>query len=67
MRGLVARLATRRIAFGWTVASPPPPRGTPPPGAGARRPGPSRDYDYEGTAHEVDEPDPELERGDDRA
>ncbi len=67
MRGLVARLATRRIAFGWTVASPPPPRGTPPPGTGARHPGPSRAYDYEGTAHEVDEPDPELERGDDRA
>jgi UPF0716 protein FxsA len=58
LRGLVTRLAKRRVGFAWTVASPPP-RG---PQAGpSGRSRPSQTYDYEGTAHEVTEPPPELE------
>jgi len=61
----VARLARRRISFAWTVASPPPRPSThggygPP---RRPRPGPSRGYDYEGTAHEVTDPSGELPRG----
>jgi UPF0716 protein FxsA len=54
LRGAVARLAKRRVTFGWTVA-------TPPPGAGGPRPARSgRGYDYEGTAREVTDPSAEL-------
>ena len=61
-----ARLARRRMAFTWTVASPPP---RPGPGFGGRQTPPANprpgDYDYEGTAQEITDP-PELEerRGD---
>jgi UPF0716 protein FxsA len=55
LRGLVSRLARRRVSFAWTVAGPPPR-----PGANGRT-GPARGYDYEGTAHEVTDPPPELE------
>ncbi len=59
VRALVARLARRRISFGWTVASPPPR----PSGFGTR-PGPTpRDYDYEGSAREVEDPAGELPHG----
>jgi UPF0716 protein FxsA len=58
-RGL-GRLARRRASFQWRVATPggpgPRPGPWPPPGGG-------RGYDYEGTAREVTDPDPELERG----
>jgi UPF0716 protein FxsA len=59
-RGL-GRLARRRASFQWRVATPG--------GAGQRggpwppRPG-GRGYDYEGTAREVTDPDPELPHGD---
>jgi UPF0716 protein FxsA len=59
VRGLTARLARRRVAFAWRVASPPPRAGgyrtgpNPPPGRG---------YDYEGTAQEIDEPSAGLPR-----
>jgi UPF0716 protein FxsA len=56
MRGLVTRLARRRVSFAWTVAGPPPPR--PGPNGRAR---PSRDFDFEGTAQEVTDPPPEIE------
>jgi UPF0716 protein FxsA len=57
-RAVVARLARRRIAFGWAVPGPPPRAGRP-------RPGPARGpsvpgYDYEGTAREVNEPAAEI-------
>jgi UPF0716 protein FxsA len=58
-RGL-GRLARRHASFGWTVAGP---------GSAGRRPGPwpprspGAGYDYEGSAHEVTESDPELPRG----
>ena len=62
VRGAVAALARRRLAFAWTVASPPP-RGAP--GRDRPRPDPfqpPRDpagsYDYEGTAREVTDPRP---------
>jgi UPF0716 protein FxsA len=55
VRGLVTRLAKRRVSFGWTIATPPPRPNT----NGRARP--SRNYDVEGTAHEVNEPPPELE------
>jgi UPF0716 protein FxsA len=60
-RGVVARLARRRVAFAWTIP------GGPLSGAGRRAPGPAqpRGYDYEGTAHEVREPIDELKPGDD--
>jgi UPF0716 protein FxsA len=68
LRGAVARLARRRVAFAWTIASPP--------GAGPRSRGPgagpsgpprrSRGYDYEGTAREVSDPSGELEPGERR-
>jgi UPF0716 protein FxsA len=61
VRGLIARLARRRVAFTWRVATPPPPR------SGGYRTGPQpppsgRGYDYEGTAQEIDEPSAELPR-----
>ena len=64
-QSVVARFARRRVAFGWAIPS------SRPSGAGARpaagpRPGPARDYDYEGTAHEVDDPAPEIEPGEPR-
>jgi UPF0716 protein FxsA len=55
LRGLVTRLAKRRVSFGWTIASPPPRPNT------NGRAQTSRSYDVEGTAHEVNEPPPELE------
>lgn len=57
LRGLVARLARRRVSFAWTVGGAPPRPGPTP------RSAPPRDYDLEGTAHEVTEPPPELEDG----
>jgi UPF0716 protein FxsA len=66
LRGLVTRMARRRVAFGWTVSGPPPrpggPTPRPGPGPGPRRSPASRGYDYEGTAREVTEPD-EIEPG----
>ena len=61
VRGAVAALARRRLAFAWTVASPPP-RGAPVatgrvPIRSSRR-GIARSYDYEGTAREVTDPRP---------
>ena len=65
VRALVAKLARRRISFGWTVASPPPrPGGFGSPTGASRRP-PARRYDYEGTAHEVGDPPAELPPADD--
>lgn len=58
VRALVARLARRRISFGWTVAGPPPRPGFG--GAGQSRRAPTRRYDYEGTAHEVPDSPVEL-------
>ncbi|MGH2955242.1 MAG: FxsA family protein [Solirubrobacterales bacterium] len=66
LRGGVARLARRRVAFTWTLGGRPhdPRRG--------RRPGPPpgyrgspdrRGYDHEGTAREVGEPSGDLPRG----
>jgi UPF0716 protein FxsA len=65
LRGLVARLARRRVAF--TVFAPPPrPRAGPTSGPGGARPrGPRRGYDYEGTAREVSD-SPEIEVGEQR-
>ncbi len=59
LRGFVARLARRRVSFAWTMGQgSPPPR----PGAGtAGSRGPAQGYDFEGTAHEVTEPPPEIE------
>jgi UPF0716 protein FxsA len=58
-RGL-GRLAKRRMSVQWRVATPgsarPRPGRWPPPAGG-------RGYDYEGTAREVTDPDPELPRG----
>jgi UPF0716 protein FxsA len=61
VRGLVARLARRRVAFTWGVATQPPragrgPYARQPPG----RPPGARDYDYEGTAREITDPAGEL-------
>ena len=56
-RAVIARLAKRRIAFGWAIPSGPP-------RAGGPRQGPvRRGYDYEGTAHEVHKPAAELRPG----
>jgi UPF0716 protein FxsA len=60
VRGLIARLARRRVAFPWRVA-------TPPPRSGGYRTGPQpppsgHGYDYEGTAQEIDEASAELPR-----
>jgi UPF0716 protein FxsA len=69
LRGGVARLARRRVAFAWTIASPPRRPGARP---GAQRPNPfgsrssSPGYDYEGTAREVTDPSGELPPGDRR-
>ena len=64
-RSVVARFARRRIAFGWAIPSSRPGGAGPRPAGGPRR-GPARDYDYEGTAHEVDDPAPEIEPGEPR-
>jgi UPF0716 protein FxsA len=62
-KAVVARLARRRIAFGWAIPSPGTRGGGPRPGpAGQRPPG----YDYEGTAREVDEPAAEIDSGERR-
>ena len=66
LRALITRLARRRAAFGWTVSGPGPHTTGPRPGPRAPRPSPGRDYDYEGTAREVDEPAPEIEPGEHR-
>jgi UPF0716 protein FxsA len=70
-RGATA-LAARRIAFGWIVTglgsrrrgaheeASPPPRPGPAPGA------PSRAYDVEGTATEINDPHGELDAGGER-
>jgi UPF0716 protein FxsA len=65
LRGLVARLARRRVGF--TVFGPPPrPSSGPETGPGGARPRtPGRGYDYEGTAQEVTD-SPEIEAGDRR-
>jgi UPF0716 protein FxsA len=55
LRGLVTRLARRRVGFAWTVAGPPPR-----PGQNGRA-RPPRTYDVDGTAHEVTDPPPEIE------
>jgi UPF0716 protein FxsA len=60
-RAVVARLARRRVAFGWAIPASPPGAGR----TGAGRPT-GRDYDYEGTASEVDEPASELGPGERR-
>ena len=60
VRRLVARLARRRVSFAWTIASPPPRPsgfGRRPPTATPPSTGRSREYDVEGTAHEVTESD----------
>jgi UPF0716 protein FxsA len=57
VRGLIARLARRRVAFAWRVAAPPPRAGRGPYG-GPRRPGDA--YDYEGSAQEITDPPAEL-------
>ena len=60
-RSVAARLARRRIAFGWVTSMPRPgaadPRAGRPPGHG---------YDYEGTAREVETPAAEIEPGERR-
>ena len=58
LRGVVARMARRRVSFAWTVAGPPPrPGGVPPRQPGGTAP---RGYDYEGSAREVTDPRGEL-------
>ena len=57
LRGLVARLARRRVSFAWTVGGGPPPR----PGGPGGPSGSPQGYDFEGTAHEVTDPPPEIE------
>jgi UPF0716 protein FxsA len=61
VRGLVARLARRRVAFAWRVSAPPPRagRGYRP---GGYPPGASNGYDYEGSAQEITDPADELPR-----
>jgi UPF0716 protein FxsA len=54
-RSVVARLAKRRVAFGWAI-----------PASGPRRPAGPRGYDYEGTAREVDTDPAELDPGEPR-
>jgi UPF0716 protein FxsA len=63
-RAVVARLARRRIAFGWAIPGGAPGGAGPRPGPGPRRPAPDREYDYEGTAREVDDAAPLIEPGD---
>jgi UPF0716 protein FxsA len=70
VRGGVAALARRRLAFAWTVASPPP-RGAPGPGRPRPDPfqpprDPAGSYDYEGTAREVNDTSAELPPGERR-
>jgi UPF0716 protein FxsA len=57
-RAVVARLAKRRVAFGWAIPTGPPRAGTPRAGGSA-----NRGYDYEGTAREVHDPAAELDPG----
>ncbi len=59
-RGVVARLARRRVSVGWTVMG----AGAGPRSGGARRP--TRTYDYEGTAREVGDDPPEIDQGEPR-
>jgi UPF0716 protein FxsA len=59
VRGLVARLARRRVAFAWRVSAPPPRAGRGY-GPGAPPPRPSNGYDYEGSAQEITDPAGEL-------
>jgi UPF0716 protein FxsA len=58
VRGLVARLARRRVAFTWRVATPPPRAGRTP--YGTAPPHRSNGYDYEGSAQEITDPAGEL-------
>ncbi len=68
LRGGVARLARRRMAMRWTVFGPPPggagrgTQGRPADPFAGRAPGNGhrRDYDFEGSAHEVIDPAGEL-------
>ena len=70
VRGAVAALARRRLAFAWTVASPPPrggpSRDRPRPDPFQPPPDPPRGYDYEGTAREVNDTSAELPPGERR-
>jgi UPF0716 protein FxsA len=64
LRGVMTRIARRRMVF--TVFAPPPREPGPRPGPGFGAPPPRRQgYDYEGTAREIDES--ELPPGDDDA
>jgi UPF0716 protein FxsA len=60
LRGGLGAMARRRIAFTWLMSRPatrrPPSEAGRPPSAGGR------DYDYEGTAREVGDPETELPR-----
>ena len=62
-RAVVTRLAKRRVTLGWTISGAGGAGGS---GGPWTRGGTSRPqaYDYEGSAHEVDETSPELEPGD---
>ncbi len=65
-RGLVMRVARRRVTVTGTVFGPPPGSRSRGPGPGAAGPArPRRGYDYEGSAREVTEP-PEIELGESR-
>jgi len=54
VRAVLSRFAGWRLRLAWRVAAPPPRP------AGAGRRGPAPVYDYEGTAHEVNDPPTEL-------
>ncbi len=61
VRGLVAGIAKRRVGIAWTVAGPAARGARFPPRGGQPNRGPAtRDYDYEGSAHEVTDPAAEL-------
>lgn len=59
LRGAVARLASRRIGFGWRVVTPASTSGSRGGHSGAGR-ATGAPHDYEGTAREVPDPPPEL-------
>jgi UPF0716 protein FxsA len=63
VRSGVAAMARRRLAFGWVIGSAGSPRGGAPPPA---RPRPSRSYDFEGTASEIEDPPPLPPSSDER-
>ena len=65
LRGVVARLARRRVSFGVMGPPPRPRAGTASGPGGPRQRSPRPGYDYEGTAHEVTD-DRELEIGERR-